>query len=397
MDDWCGEKKLLKNLFIMASYTSGALSSSLFNEEAAPKPKSEKKKKKKSKKRTRESSPSSSTSSTTTTTDATAETTIADTSALQAAFAKPLPFNKPTTIVQTTSPKKKDDGSKKNDKKNDEKTLFFGNVPIETTAKSLKRMLVEMLGEGCVESLRFRSVAVAGTKVKEAGNFKLWRKASANQNKYNPDRSTKNAYVVFKNTDIADNAVDLNGHLFNDNHLRVDRIGKKNHKKEDQRRSVFLGNLPFTVEEEQIHQFFARGVSGGEDAIVNVRVIRDRGTNMGIGIGYVEFANDSYVAEAVALNGSQLASRPVRVQRCHKSGNQKNRNASVGRPGKRQKTNGNSGGRDRQRERKPRSSTGRNGNNNSFMGSKAEKGVVMKMKKNKKSKGEKKKKKSSKR
>ena len=141
-------------------------------------------------------------------------------------------------------------------------------------------MLIEMLGDGCVESLRFRSVAVAGTKVSESNNFKLWIKASVNQSKYNPERATKNAYVVFKTTEFTENAIDLNGHLFEDHHLRVDRIGAagKRHKKEDQKKSVFLGNLPFNVEEEQVHSFFARGVSGGEDCIVNVRIIRDRGT-----------------------------------------------------------------------------------------------------------------------
>ena len=61
----------------------------------------------------------------------------------------------------------------------------------------------------------------------------------------------------------------------------------------------------------------------------------------GIGIGYVEFADESYVSEAIALNGSQLAKRPVRVERCHKSGKtDKNRKATVGRSAKRQKTGG---------------------------------------------------------
>ena len=68
---------------------------------------------------------------------------------------------------------------------------------------------------------------------------------------------------------------------------------------------------------------------------------------MGIGIGYVEFLDESYVAEAVALNGGTVASRPVRVSRCHKSGttlSKKNRNATVGRSGKRQKV-GEEGGK----------------------------------------------------
>ena len=359
-------------------YKANELSSTLFNGEFTDTSKKPDKKKKSSKKRTRSEATSSSSSS--------SSTSVSNpvVSALDAAFANPQPYIAPPKPKAV--PKVKQDYNKKENKQNDDRTLFFGNVPIETTTKQLKRMLVEMLGDGCVESIRFRSVAVAGTKVSETGNYKLWRKASANKGKYNPDRATKNAYVVFKTIDITDNAVDLNGHLFKDNHLRVDRIGKKNHKKEDQKRSVFLGNLPFNVEEEQIHTFFAKGVSGGEESIVNVRVIRDKGTNMGIGIGYVEFADDSYTSEAVALNGGVLAGRPVRVQRCHKSGglNQKNRKATIGRSAKRQK-HGNDFGKDKkERERKPRSDTGRNGK--SFQGAKADVDVVPKIKKLKKSK-----------
>lgn len=102
---------------------------------------------------------------------------------------------------------------------------------------------------------------------------------------------------------------------------------------------------------------------------------------MGIGIGYVEFLDESYVAEAVALNGGTVASRPVRVSRCHKSGttlSKKNRNATVGRSGKRQKV-GEEGGK----------RYGNKQDGKSFMGSKAEQGVIPK--KSKKSKDGKKK------
>ena len=315
-------------------YSKNSVSSTLFSE-TPTEPEVQPKKSKTKKKRARTSSSSSSSSSSTSTSSSSADIV----SALDKAFAKPQPFaNEAVNVPQPKATAKPEDAKVDNS----ERTLFFGNIPIETKANALKSMLREMLGDGCVESIRFRSVAVAGTKVKEGNNFKLYRKASAIKGKYKEGRATKNAYVVFKTDEFTEQALELNGHLFEDNHIRVDRAGDgARHKKDKQKKSVFLGNLPFNVEEEQIHQFFARGVSGGVESIVNVRVIRDRGSNMGIGIGYVEFADESYVSEAVALNGSQLAKRPVRVQRCHKSGAlDKNRKATIGRSAKRQKMGG---------------------------------------------------------
>ena len=47
------------------------------------------------------------------------------------------------------------------------------------------------------------------------------------------------------------------------------------------RRSVFLGNLPFDAQEEQLWTLFGKGVSGGVECIENVRLVRDRSTNRG--------------------------------------------------------------------------------------------------------------------
>jgi RNA recognition motif-containing protein len=266
-----------------SSYTANALSASLFDE-SVPEPKKSPKKNKKKRSRSSASSASiaspSSTSSTSSTSSSTTSTTSASIiSALDKAFAKPQPFT--SEIVNVVQQKTEAETKKHVTVDNSDRTIFFGNVPIETKANALKTMLRELLGDGCIESVRFRSIAVAGTKVNEANNFKLYRKASAIKEKYKEDRATKNAYVVFKTVEFAEQAVELNGHLFQDNHLRVDYAGDgARHKKDKQRKSVFLGNLPFNIEEEKIHSFFARGVSGGAESIVNVRVIRDRGSNM---------------------------------------------------------------------------------------------------------------------
>ena len=210
-----------------------------------------------------------------------------------------MPPNPPANLPQAGDEAASNYKSRRNKVDDAEKlnrTVFVGNVPITCNEKALKRFLREALGDGCIESVRYRSVAVAGTKVSEAKNYKLYRKASAIQGKYNPERDSKNAYVVFKTADFADDSLDLNGCVFQERHLRFDRAdGASSRKKHDHKKSVFLGNLPFNVDEEQVHSFFAEGVSGGEKCIKGIRIVRDRGNNMGIGIGYVHFSDSDYV------------------------------------------------------------------------------------------------------
>jgi len=52
----------------------------------------------------------------------------------------------------------------------------------------------------------------------------------------------------------------------------------------DHKRSVFVGNLPFDVQDEDLYTHFARC---GE--IEFVRAVRDKKTNVGKGFGYVQF------------------------------------------------------------------------------------------------------------
>ncbi len=50
--------------------------------------------------------------------------------------------------------------------------------------------------------------------------------------------------------------------------------------------TLFVGNLPFDIQEEELRQHFQ---SFG--AISNVRVVKDRNTRKGIGIGYVRYVD----------------------------------------------------------------------------------------------------------
>ncbi|KAJ3017969.1 UNVERIFIED_CONTAM: Nucleolar protein 12, partial [Siphonaria sp. JEL0065] len=107
-------------------------------------------------------------------------------------------------------------------------------------------------------------------------------------------------------------ALALNGHIFEGKHIRVDKAQKS--EVNDTKQSIFLGNLSFDVAEEAIWEFFK---DCGD--IKNVRVVRDKKTNIGKGFGYVQFAEKQGVEVALKMDGKKLAGRDVRVTKCSKS------------------------------------------------------------------------------
>ncbi|KAJ1933178.1 Nucleolar protein 12, partial [Linderina pennispora] len=78
----------------------------------------------------------------------------------------------------------------------------------------------------------------------------------------------------------------------------------------DMKRSVFIGNLDFEAEEEDLWRHF--GTCG---SVENVRVVRDATTNLGKGFAYVQFVDRATVDLALKLDGSLLAKRKLRVKR----------------------------------------------------------------------------------
>ncbi|KAJ1332115.1 hypothetical protein BSLG_008934 [Batrachochytrium salamandrivorans] len=91
-------------------------------------------------------------------------------------------------------------------------------------------------------------------------------------------------------------------------HLRVDRSETSEQKSHDHKKSIFVGNLAFDISEEALWEFFS---DCGD--IANVRVIRDRATNVGKGFGYVQFAERSSVSLALKLQDTDLNGRKVRI------------------------------------------------------------------------------------
>lgn len=184
-------------------------------------------------------------------------------------------------------------------------TLFIGNLPSivitdKTKFKEFKKFLVSKGGN--VVSVRFRSIAFSEM---------LPRKAAFVQHKFHSSRETVNAYAVFDKPENARLALALNGTLFEDFHLRVDSVSHPG--KQDNKRSIFVGNLDFEIDEEPLWRHF-----GGCGEIEYVRIVRDSKTNVGKGFGYVQFKDPVAVTKAIMLHEKPLGDakgRKLRVTR----------------------------------------------------------------------------------
>jgi len=191
------------------------------------------------------------------------------------------------------------------------RTVFVGNVPADCIQKPGPLKAVFLL-YGAIQSVRFRSIAFAeGTKHRRSA---VITKADLG------NRSTCNAYVVFKDAESAAKAAkDGNGAQLQGKVLRCDMATTPGKHEDlshgDHRKGVFVGNLPFDVEEDQLRRHF-----DGCGEISNVRVVRDRGSNLGKGIAFVQFSDRDAVALAVELHESKVGSRVIRVNRLKKQG-----------------------------------------------------------------------------
>ncbi|KAJ8285036.1 hypothetical protein COCON_G00038860 [Conger conger] len=178
------------------------------------------------------------------------------------------------------------------------RTVFVGNLPVSCTRKALQILFKEL---GSIESIRFRSVA------REDPSMSL--KVAAIQRKVHPKRQSINAYIVFKSEEGAEKALQRNGlEIEKGFHIRVDRASKS--ASHDHKRSVFVGNLPYDVNELPLRNHFEE--CGKVEA---VRLVRDRRSGMGKGFGYVLFESMDAVQLALKLDGSELDGRKVRVKR----------------------------------------------------------------------------------
>ena len=72
--------------------------------------------------------------------------------------------------------------------------------------------------------------------------------------------------------------------------------------------SIYVGNLAFSVTEEEIRQHFA---PHGE--VQRIHLVTDRETGQPRGFGFVEMDDDAGRAAIEALNGQDLSGRPLTI------------------------------------------------------------------------------------
>ncbi|XP_003410948.1 RNA-binding protein 34 isoform X1 [Loxodonta africana] len=193
-----------------------------------------------------------------------------------------------------------------------ERTVFVGNLPVTCNKKKLKSFFKEY---GQIESVRFRSLIPAeGT---------LSKKLAAIKRKIHPDQKNINAYVVFKDESAATKALKRNGTQIADGfRIRVDLASETSSR---DKRSVFVGNLPYKIEESMVEKHFLDCGS-----VVAVRIVRDQVTGVGKGFGYVLFENTDAVHLALKLNNSELMGRKLRVMRSVNKEKLKQQNSNPG-------------------------------------------------------------------
>lgn len=179
-----------------------------------------------------------------------------------------------------------------------EKTLFVGNIPLQIPKEQVKKHFKKY---GAIQSIRIRGIPVA--------DIKTPKKIAAIKKEYHPDRTSVYAFIKFKEAEDAKRAEAENGQLFFNHHLRVNFCETENDY--DESKALFVGNLPFQAEEEELWNIFK---SCGP--ISHIRIVRDGRTGMGKGFAYVNFKDADSVQLALEMGKFMLKDRELRVSIC---------------------------------------------------------------------------------
>ncbi|XP_076956428.1 uncharacterized protein LOC143631601 [Bidens hawaiensis] len=194
------------------------------------------------------------------------------------------------------------------------RTVFVGNLPLKVKKKVLLREF-QQFGE--VDSVRIRSVPLFDDKTP--------RKGAVIKKQTNDAVDRVNAYIVFKTEDSAQASLSHNMAVVGGNHIHVDRAcpPRKKLKGEnaplyDTKRTVFIGNLPFDVKDEELYELFA-GFNNLKDCIEAIRVVRDPGTSMGKGIAYLLFTTREAANTVVRKRKLKIRDRELRLSHAMKT------------------------------------------------------------------------------
>lgn len=169
----------------------------------------------------------------------------------------------------------------------EKKTIFVGNLPVNTKEKQLKRHFESF---GTVKSVRLRS---------QMGKI-IYKKSMITKD------PCITAFVVFDEQQAAEAAVENCDKKFKERMIRVTLAGQK---KGINRKTIFVGNLAYATVDDDLYEVFS---TCGE--LESVRTIR--GPSGCKGIAYVTFKEKSALALALELQGTRIRDRPIRIEKC---------------------------------------------------------------------------------
>ncbi|KAB2626077.1 RNA-binding protein 34-like [Pyrus ussuriensis x Pyrus communis] len=188
------------------------------------------------------------------------------------------------------------------------RTVFVGNLPLKVKKKALMKEFTKF---GEVESVRIRSVPILDTKRP--------RKGAILTKQIHDKADSVNAYVVFKMEESAETSLSHNMAVVEGHHIRVDRAcpPRKKLKGEsatvyDHMRTVFVGNLPFDVKDEEVYQLFC-GINNLGSSVEAIRIIRDPNYGIGKGIAYILFRTREAANLVVKRRNLKLGDRELRL------------------------------------------------------------------------------------
>ncbi|KAK8852759.1 RNA-binding protein 34 [Tritrichomonas musculus] len=241
---------------------------------------------------------------------------MTDKSALDDLFNEPEPSKFLSTYLSTkitdlkpdfdepepqSSKQKQPEEPEVDEEERNKRTLFLGNLPTKATAHQIK----SLIGNNLVESVRIRNIAVSDKKLK---------KQVAVRRHLIDEEGTCSAYVVMKNESDVDEAINkFNGYKFMENTIRADHATMKGQKNKIDntinRKSVFVGHIPFDATEDDI-----RGIFENCGKIDHVRLLRDE-KGKSRGVCYVTFESEDAIPWALQFNGSEFKKEKLTVQR----------------------------------------------------------------------------------
>lgn len=75
-----------------------------------------------------------------------------------------------------------------------------------------------------------------------------------------------------------------------------------------QQNKIYVGNLPYTVDEQQLRDLFT-----GYGEIDELAMIKDRETGQPKGFAFITFAKQQAAEQALELNGNDVGGRAMKV------------------------------------------------------------------------------------